>query len=363
MPSRVMASASVDDAASPTLRTITISYSELNDRSLDLSAKIRDGFGPDGLGILSVSNVPRFPELRQHLLDLTSKLANLPEDTKQKLEDPDSRYNFGWSHGKERVENGKLDTMKGSFYANPILDVPTNDSSLLKRYPAYCRPNIWPTTSLPALEAAFKALGKLMFDVGLLLAYHCDQYVSRTAAVTDGDLMGKLKRSRCHKGRLLYYFPKQESDSEDFHDLSSWCGWHTDHGSLTGLTCGMFTRNGVKVSCPDGNAGLYIQARNNQIVKVVFAEDEIAYQIGETTEVLSGGNLCATPHCVKAPGGNYSLGVERSTFALFMQPDWDETLYFPGETRLHSEIIPQNRRLTFGEYSERLLNKYYNKMQ
>lgn len=33
--------------------------------------------------------------------------------------------------------------------------------------------------------------------------------------------------------------------------------------------------------------------------KVVFGEDEIAYQIGETTQILSRGFLCATPHCVR----------------------------------------------------------------
>lgn len=32
---------------------------------------------------------------------------------------------------------------------------------------------------------------------------------------------------------------------------------------------------------------------------MVYGEDEIAYQIGETTEILSGGQLCATPHCVR----------------------------------------------------------------
>lgn len=37
---------------------------------------------------------------------------------------------------------------------------------------------------------------------------------------------------------------------------------------LTGLACGMFMRNGVKVSSPDSAAGLYIKARNNEIVKV-----------------------------------------------------------------------------------------------
>ncbi|XP_020592888.1 uncharacterized protein LOC110033304 [Phalaenopsis equestris] len=352
------------EAESPvrTERTVSISYSELKDECRDLSLKIEEGFGPNGLGIISISEVPEFSDLRQTLLNLSPRIASLPNNVRNQLEDPDSRYNFGWSHGKEKLESGKFDTYKGSFYANPVLDVPTTDSSLIQRYPHYCRPNIWPTHALPDLESAFKALGKLILDVGLLLAYHCDHYVSK-AMKTNEDycLQQILMRSRCHKGRLLYYFAKQQSESMKDASVSSWCGWHTDHGSLTGLTSGMFMKNGVEISCPDVAAGLYVTTRNNNIVKAVFGENELAYQIGEITEILSQGLLSATPHSVQAPKGEASIGVERSTFALFMQPDWDELLKFPAEIRHHQELISPNGTLTFGEYSEALLNKYYHR--
>ncbi|KAK3028092.1 hypothetical protein RJ639_039383 [Escallonia herrerae] len=176
----------------------------------------------------------------------------------------------------------------------------------------------------------------------------------------DKSLEPILLRSRCHKGRLLYYFPMQQSNcSQDGDSMSSWCGWHTDHGSLTGLTCGMFLRNTVEMPCSDGAAGLYIKTRTGQIVKVVYGEDEIAYQIGETTEIMSRGHLCATPHCVRAPRGDEAFGLERSTFALFMQPDWDEKLNFPDVVHIHKELIPAGVSLTFGEYTEKLLDKYY----
>ncbi|XP_072968420.1 uncharacterized protein [Typha angustifolia] len=345
----------------PAVRTVSISYSDLRDREKDLSKKIEEGLGPNGLGIISISDIPQFPVIRTNLLHLAPRLANLPDNVKKELEDPDSRYNFGWSHGKEKLESGKLDTLKGSFYANPILDTPTTDVALMLRYPSYCRPNKWPTTSLPELEEAFRALGNLMFEVGLMLAHHCDQYVLKGERMHENERLEQiLKRSRCHKGRLLYYFPTQPSESrKDTGSLSSWCGWHTDYGSLTGLTCGLFTRNSVKIPCPDDAAGLYVQTRENQVVKVIFPEDELAYQIGETTEILSRGLLCATPHCVQAPDGENAFGVERSTFAMFMQPDWDENLRFPEEIHRHQELIPPNGTLTFGEYSETLLNKYY----
>ncbi|CAN4085031.1 unnamed protein product [Withania somnifera] len=241
-----------------TLPTVSISYTQLKDKNADLSAKIEEGFGPNGLGILSISDVPGYSLWRQNLLHLGPRLANLPEDVKRELEDPNSRYNFGWSHGKEKLESGKL--------------------------------------------AAFKTLGKMILDVGLLLSYHCDRY---------------------------------------------------------GLTCGMFSKDAVEILCPDSSAGLYIKTRTGQIVKVEYGVDELAYQIGETTEILSGGRLCATPHCVRAPRGDAASGVDRTTFALFMQPDWDQKLYFPGEVHIHRELIQSNGSLTFGEYTEKLLDKYY----
>ncbi|XP_037425790.1 uncharacterized protein LOC119291181 [Triticum dicoccoides] len=349
-------------AMPPSVRTVSIPFADLKERGRDLSGKIEEGLGPDGLGIISISGVPDFPALRRTLLHLAPKVANLPEDVKKELEDPDSRYNFGWSHGKEKLESGKLDTFKGSYYANPILDVPTADDVLVSRYPSYCRPNIWPADHLPELEIAFKALGKLMLEVGLMLARHCDLYVMQHGVGPyDGESLEQtISRSRCHKGRLLYYFPRQFStQKEDGDSVSSWCGWHTDHGSLTGLTCGLFMKTSVEVPCPDSAAGLYIRTRDDRVVKVTFGEDELAYQIGETTEILSRGRLCATPHCVQAPSGVNASNVERSTFAMFMQPDWNETLNFPSEIPYHQELIPPNGALTFGEYSERLVNKYY----
>ncbi|XP_052304951.1 uncharacterized protein LOC7476258 isoform X2 [Populus trichocarpa] len=324
--------------AFPTLRSVTIPYTDLKNKDADLSAKIEEGFGPNGLGILSISDVPGFSSLRQNLLHLSPRLANLPQKVKDELEDPHSRYNFGWSHGKEKLESGKPDLLKGSFYANPILDVPTTDMCLKQRYPSYCSSNIWPGSALPELETVSKGM-------------EVDQNES---------LEQILIRSRCHKGRLLYYFPALRSDCvPDGDSTSSWCGWHTDHGSLTGLTCAMFKRDGVEIPCPDSIAGLYIKTRTDQIVKVVFGEGEVAYQIGETAEILSRGYLCATPHSVQAPKGEEASGVDRSTFALFMQPDWDERLNFPKEMHIHKDLVLANSCLTFGEYSEMLLDKYY----
>ncbi|XP_070662539.1 uncharacterized protein [Malus domestica] len=45
------------DPAVPTVTPVTISYSELQDKDKDLSVKIEEGFGPNGLGILSITRI------------------------------------------------------------------------------------------------------------------------------------------------------------------------------------------------------------------------------------------------------------------------------------------------------------------
>ncbi|CAL5096173.1 unnamed protein product [Urochloa decumbens] len=346
----------------PSVRAMTIPFADLRDRSKDLSGRIEEGLGRQGLGIVSIADVPGYPELRKRLLRLAPRVANLPEEVKTELEDPSSRYNFGWSHGKQKFESGKFDTFKGSYFANPLLNVPTTDDALVTRFPSFCRPNIWPTDDLPELETAFKDLGKLVLEVGLMLAHHCDHYVMNQEL---GPCAGKsfeqtLARSRCHKGRLLYYFPQKFSKQKEDQSVSSWCGWHTDYASLTGLTCALFMRKYVEIPCPDSGAGLHIRSRDNQVVKVTFEDDELAYITGETAEILSRGHLRATPHCVKAPSSEDASLVDRSTFALFVQPNWDEKIKIPSEYPYHKELsIPPNETLAYGEYSKRILNKHY----
>jgi len=122
----------------------------------------------------------------------------------------------------------------------------------------------------------------------------------------------------------------------------------------------LFMRKSVEIPCPDSGAGLHIRSHDNRVVKVTFKDDELAYMTGETAEILSRGHLRATPHCVKAPSCEDASLVDRSTFALFVQPNWDEKIKFPSEFPYHQELsIPPNETLAYGEYSERILNKHY----
>lgn len=358
----------------------------------DLSAQIEAAFGEHGLGLLTVSGVPGLQAKRRALLPLARHFAALPDPVKHKYEHATSFYSFGWSHGKEKLQGGKPDVLKGSFYANPLHDAPTTDAALIDKYPAFVHPNIWPTADLPALEPAFKALGQLIVEVGTLVAWQCDAYVHRRCPGYPPHKLERIVRdSRVCKGRLLHYFPyivdKKEEGGGGQEEVSTYCGWHNDHGSLTGLTPAMYLdAEGTEVALTppihhqeeqeEDQGGLYALSRAGDLVKVMIPPTHLAFQIGETAQVHSGGLLRATPHAVK---GSTRTGphVTRETFAVFMEPEWDEPMTVPAgrtvaETCAHQVLAARKgvqvpslesrwtpEGMDFAGFTEKTLGSYY----
>jgi len=357
---------------------VTLNYEDLlADR--DLSDSIGQAFGHDGLGLLIVKGVPEFTDLRQKLLPLAHRFASLPNEVKEKMVHKDSFYSFGWSHGKEVLE-GKPDVSKGSYYNNPIHNRPIEDEELIKKYPAFAHPNIWPSDDLPELETAFLGMGRLIVDVGTLVAKQCDRYVAKMVPnYAQARLQTIVSSSLTHKARLLHYFPlaAQDDSKPDSAELSgSWCGWHNDHGSLTGLVPAMYIdADGNAISNPDPNSGLYIRSRSGALIQAKFPADHLAFQIGETAQIHSGGVLQATPHCVLGARGPAAAGVSRETFAVFMEPMWNEKMDIPmgiGEQEFSrgstSQHLPRGvpslesrwkADQDFGMFTEVTLKSYY----
>jgi len=113
-----------------------------------------------------------------------------------------------------------------------------------------------------------------------------------------------LRHSKCCKARLLHYFATENESNDDSAEIetddtefSNWCGWHNDHGSLTGLLPALYLNSdGEIVDCPDSKAGLYIKNRSGKLVHAKIPENAIAFQVGETMQIHTGGLLQATPH-------------------------------------------------------------------
>lgn len=128
-------------------------------------------------------------------------------------------------------------------------------------------------------------------------------------------------------------------------DFSNWCGWHNDHGSLTGLLPAMYhDEHGNPVPCPDETAGLYIKSRHGELIgPVKLPENALAFQVGETMQVHTGGWLQATPHAVRGCNKN---GISRSTFAVFMEPEYHSSMNLPpGRTVDDTQCVEAERSL------------------
>ncbi|MGB4346572.1 MAG: hypothetical protein WBJ21_09270 [Burkholderiaceae bacterium] len=119
--------------------------------------------------------------------------------------------------------------------------------------------------------------------------------------------------------------------------------------------------------------------RNSQLIHANIPVDNIAFQIGETAQVHSGGLLQATPHAVR---GSKMVGVSRETFAVFMEPMWMDPMAVPEgvdphqaqsqtaaanlppgvpalKTRWEHRPDPAQAPQTFGEFSEKTHQSYY----
>lgn len=258
--------------------------------------------------------------------------------------------------------------------------VQVEDEDIMREHITFAHPNIWPRDGdCPGLEEACKAAAGIIVRVGAVLARHTDAYVQSVDPTYTEHLLEKvITEYRTHKGRLLYYFPmnaEQAAELSNAADVSSWCGWHNDHGSLTGLTpAQFFSPEGEPIACPDPAAGLYIRSRKGETLRVPLPPDAIAYQIGEAAQVHTGGILQATPHCVRAAA---EAGVGRGTLAVFMEPQWDVIMSTPAGAKAENvlrgargELLPkgvpplasrweESGKQTFGEFNNKTLSMYY----
>jgi isopenicillin N synthase-like dioxygenase len=305
-----------------------------------------------------------YAEMRTRLLGMSSYLANLGEEELNKLEKPQANYGLGWSCGKETLADGRYDTLKGSFYANPIHndELQKKARELYPDFPEFTGENVWPDEAiLPGFRKTFEQLCHLIVDVAALVAASCDRYgVAKLEDYQPGTLENIVRSSVSTKARLLHYFPSppttpQQLNTSDGQVSNStpddnWCATHRDLGALTGLTAQIFIDEAASPphlptsasssntlpslkSLPshptDPAAGLYILDRAGRTTKVDIPPDALAFQTGEALEIITRGKFRAVPHFVRGAAPTQKGGsgekVARNTLAVFTQPNlWEK---------------------------------------
>lgn len=358
---------------------VKIKYSDLtNPKNSEnfLFEAISKAYNKDGLGIMIIENVPGILEKKHKLFDLNHKLVNLPENDLKKVEKPDLNYTVGWSYGKEYL-GSKPDMLKASYYAKlkPV-NLPQN----------FKDENIWPS-ELPELNASFNAVGEAIRDIGLIILKNIDLYIKQHFQSYELNYQKIISDSDENTGRMLYYFPKnklqqhknleknsnsKESETKGLESESNWCEWHNDHGSLTGLVSASYiNENGAEVKNLNlTKTGLFVQNRKGEIIRLAYGPEDLAFQLGETLQIHSGGLLHATPHAVKFSDDSPD-NIARTTFALFMEPSKSFKLNLPKECKKEDintsdiyKYIPKleerfSENMNFGEFCNRTNDLYY----
>ncbi|CAD0021905.1 unnamed protein product [Aureobasidium pullulans] len=285
-----------------------------------VSVSLRDlqseAFGPDSLGIIVVRDLPSdFVTMRKALLSYSSYLANLPQAELGRSFNPESSYLVGWSCGKETLKDGRYDTLKGSYYANPVQNPALHKMAIEKfpNLPEYNAANIWPSNDLlPEFEPTFQNLCTFIVDTAALVARACDRYALKNIPqYQEGYLEHVVKTSISTKARLLHYFPSPATNDNAAESSSDDCS--AEVSPLPELS-----------SPPDPAAGLYIHSRSGKVTKVNIPKDCLAFQTGEALEVITKGKFRAVPHFVKGAAPGKGGQVARNTLAVFTQPNlWE----------------------------------------
>lgn len=293
------------------MSVVVVNWNDLQSPDVDLGPKILEAFGLDGLGVIAIEGIPEWESMVKTTIPLAHKFVHLPKETLESLEHAPSMYNAGWSYGKEKLGD-KPDTKKGSFYFNPLSDNPRPE--VREQYPWALPENLWPSKEMPELEVQFKSIGTKMHEVTVALATHIDKFGFGQK------IAHELNTALKAKGRMLYYYPLTQDDITELKDKpDGWIGWHNDSGFLTALTPDLYFNHetGEVVKNPEPEvAGLWIADRSGTLRRIIIPPNCMAIQCGECLQVITGGRLVATPHCVRPPAN--TPGISRACCPLFV---------------------------------------------
>jgi isopenicillin N synthase-like dioxygenase len=331
------------------------------------SVALEQAFGPTGTGIVALRNVPGFVQAKEAFLPLAHTLATLPADyLEANMTDPESLYNAGWSHGKEKLGD-KADLAKGSFYYNPVTDVPGTPEDRAN-YPFSYPKNVWPEEKIPSFKEKACCIGVILKDAVVELTRHLDALAhARQKSYPPTFLHDTLKDTEKVKARLLYYFPTTNTKQQD-----SWIGWHNDSGFLTALAGDLYVNHEtgqVLEDCPDPKAGLYVATQDERVLHVTIPKDCMAVQMGECTQIVTGGTVCATPHCVRGTSGVARISLPcfvdtPPTAPLLMPEGSTREAILAGSAAASRRVPPLEKRWTrngmpFGDFLKQTFELYY----
>lgn len=277
--------------------TIDLADLASSDRAVRMSAAnaIKDGFSIYGL--VYVANHGVDLALRERVFDRFVDFTNRAPAEKEKLNRPDIWYQRGWTppNTEQAVVAGGQPDFKECYFAAPM---PLDPDGRIE-YPPIFADNVWPEGD-EAFAEDYLALGQQLHEAGLGLLQGLSLALDLPPRGFDARLEGAA-----HVFRLLRYLPLAE---DQLGKGILWGEEHTDFNLLTLLPGGRFLDpEGKPCARPDDASGLFLRTRptpehpRGQLVEGRAPAGCIVAQVGQELEILTGGEVLATPHVITAP--------------------------------------------------------------
>ncbi|MFC5270833.1 isopenicillin N synthase family dioxygenase [Adhaeribacter terreus] len=285
------------------------------------------GAAYNNIGFIALRNHGLSDDLSNRLYAATKKFFALPDEVKQKYENPALAGQRGYiSKGKEHAKGRNTGDLKEFFHVGQ--EVEDNDP-IKEEYPE----NIWPE-EVPEFKetalAAYKALEKAGKEILRALAIYLD-------------LDENYFDDKVHHGnsilRPIHYFPIEDPDSVPADAVRA-----AEHGDINLITLLM----GASAD------GLQVLRRDGKWIPITALPEQIVVNVGDMLARLTNNKLKSTIHRVVNPPREL-MHTSRYSIPFFMHPRSEMDL-----TCLESCIDEQNPKAypdaTAGEYlTERLI--------
>ncbi len=278
---------------------------------------VREAFGTYGLVYVRSHGID-LPTLERFYRAFTQFVA-WPDEQKASLRGTDIWYQRGWTpaNTEKAVIAGGQPDFKECFFVAPH----EPDPICKAQYPEIYAENLWP--DLDGFREPYLAVAEQLHAAGLRILEAC-------AAAFDlpRNTFTEVVEGGPHVTRALRYLPLNE---EQIAAGVLWGEEHTDFNLLTILPGGRFyDPSDTLCERPDDHSGLSLRTRasaehpQGQPVRGKLPEGCIVAQVGQHLEILTGGELLATPHVITAPK---TPGFSRNSMAHFIHAHPHRKLY------------------------------------
>ncbi|WBA41289.1 isopenicillin N synthase family dioxygenase [Hymenobacter canadensis] len=280
------------------------------------------------IGFVALKNHGLSDEQTTSLYDDVKNFFSLPDETKQRYENPELAGQRGYiSKGKEHAKGRNTGDLKEFYHVGQ--EVEDHTDPIGKEYPA----NIWPS-EVPGFQKSTFTTYRTLESAGQDVLRAIALYLELPESYFDDKV-----RNGNSILRPIHYFPIEDPDAVPADAVRA-----AEHGDINLITLLM----GASAD------GLQVKRRDGKWIPITALPDQIVVNVGDMLQRLTNGVLKSTIHRVVNPARE-KMNSSRFSVPFFMHPRSEMSL-----AALESCVTPENPKkeadITAGEFlNERLI--------